>query len=125
MQNKKKELTAEELRWEEVNRKIQDEKYANQAYSKDTYVTIPGVLFAEILQMNYQHQKVLDQIANILRPISSQVGQMANDIDNITASGDLFTLRLSEYHMEFVDKGMTNKIEKDGTDNPEGDNASN
>lgn len=115
---KKKDLTAEELRWSQVEKNIQSEKYANQVYGKDSQVTIPGILFAEIMQRNYQQQKVLDDISKILKNISG-------DIDTITAAGDMFSLKLAEQHMEFVDKGLTRKLEENAGDNSEGDNAGN
>jgi hypothetical protein len=119
---KPKKVSLEDMRLDEVQRKMNDPKYSNQMYEKGVVVEMPGVVFADILEKIGKNQDLLVRMQNIVNNIARAVTDATN---TQTAINDLLSIDLAELHMEYVDKGLTKTVEVETEQKDETNGAAN
>jgi hypothetical protein len=98
----KKEFTAEES-MEALIAKANDPKYSNQKYDKDSMVSIPGTLFADVVNYSSTQHQILVQLKRNLEAA-------VKAIDISLANQDILTLSLMKQHINNVENGSTTPV---------------
>lgn len=118
MSEEKKEPTGEEIleqsrkNREEINKrfdvlmeKMEEEGYNKQGYGTEDEVNMPGVLFADFLNIISQTKRVMELTDKSLEQIIRQSEMTQNNIAELT-------LDLMEQHVQNVEDGNTSSMEE-------------
>lgn len=112
MAKKAQKLDERELRIQRIIEKANDPKYQGHVFKEETMVTIPGTMFAQMVQTLHLNQEAWQSVRDSLGRV---FGKLDESMDKQQAFNEILQLDISEKYYEFVDNGLTTKIEENVT----------
>ncbi len=95
-----------QLKFEDIEARMEAVKYEQQAYAPDSQVTMPGSLFVDFIQQFGKMRAFLGKVESITNSLT--VASNESLLQSIETSYDLM-----EQHMQNVDLGVTYTIKQE------------